>query len=196
VNNISAVILTAVSLFVGTNIDDMVVLSVLNVSSKTQGSPRKWQIWTGQYVGVAGLTGLSLAAAAGLTILPTRWVWLLGFIPLTLGVVKLFAAIRDRRDGAPPRLLSATGLIGVIGLTISNGGDNLAAYTPIFRTMTTETLLVTLAVFAVLVAIWCWVAGLLVSHHKVTETVIRFGHWIIPVVYILIGLYVFYESSV
>ncbi|HEX3724237.1 MAG TPA: cadmium resistance transporter, partial [Nitrolancea sp.] len=99
------------------------------------------------------------------------------------------------RDGAPRRLPSATGLIGVIGLTISNGGDNLAAYTPIFRTMTTETLLVTLVVFAALVAIWCWLAGLLVSHRKVTETVIRFGHWIIPVVYILIGLYVFYESS-
>lgn len=45
----------AVVLFAGTNIDDMVVLTVLNASSRAGGLPKRWQIWAGQYAGLAGV---------------------------------------------------------------------------------------------------------------------------------------------
>ena len=186
---------TAAVLFVATNLDDMIVLAVLNVASKNGGRPRRWQIWTGQYVGVAVLTGLSLAAAVGLTILPDAWIWLLGFIPITLGLGKLLVAIRAQLRGLPSPAGVAVALPGVIGLTIANGGDNIAAYTPVFRTLTVPETLWTIAVFAVLVALWCTVAALLTSHRRITGALSRYGHWIIPVAYVSIGFYVFYKAG-
>jgi cadmium resistance protein CadD (predicted permease) len=190
-----AQIATAAALFAGTNIDDVVVLSLLSASSRAGGQPRRWEIWAGQYLGFGILAGVSVAAGRGLALLPARWLWLLALIPLGLGIVNLVAAIRSLRRGEQPRPPSAGGLLGVALLTIVNGADDLAAYTPFFAATGTAQAVVTLAVFAVCIAIWCIAGDLLTRHSRVTAAVSRYGHWILPAVFILIGLYVLHEAN-
>jgi cadmium resistance protein CadD (predicted permease) len=113
---LAGMLATAVGLFAGTNIDDMVVLAVLNVSSRADGRPKRWQIWAGQYVGLTALVVISLLAAFGLTLLPDRFIWLLGLAPLVLGIRKLILAIRAHQSGQENSPAVATGLPGVIGL--------------------------------------------------------------------------------
>ena len=185
----------AVVLFTATNIDDLVVLTVLNASSQAGGLPKRWQIWAGQYAGIAILVAVSLAAGRGLTLIPEHWIWVLGLLPLGLGLWKLAAAIRARHSGEQASSAAARGLTGVTGLTIANGGDNLAAYTPVFATITAGAAAVTVAVFAAGVTVWCLAGAWLVSHHRITEALHRWGHWIIPAVYILIGLYIFQKAG-
>jgi cadmium resistance protein CadD (predicted permease) len=174
----------------------MVVLAALNVSSRADGPPRAWQIWAGQYAGIAALVAVSLVAAIGLTLVPEGWVWLPGLIPVGLGLRKLIIAIRARNSGAQVSAAAATRLTGVIGITVANGGDNIAAYTPVFRTTSPGGLAVTVAVFMAGVALWCLAGSLLVSHREVTQLIQRWGHWIIPAVFILIGLYIFQKAGV
>jgi len=131
----------------------------------------------------------------GLTLVPGHWIWLLGLLPLSLGISKLVIAIRAHRSGEQASAVAAKGLPGVIGITIANGGDNLAAYTPVFATISRGAVAVTIAVFAAGVAIWCLAGFWLVSHHKVTQAIRGWGHWIIPAVYILIGLYIFEKTG-
>jgi len=190
-----AEIATAAALFAGTNIDDVVVLSLLSASSRAGGRPRRWEIWAGQYLGFGILAGVSVAAGRGLALLPARWLWLLALIPLGLGIVNLVAAIRPLRRGEQPRPPSAGGLLGVALLTIVNGADDLAAYTPFFAATGTAQAVVTLAVFAVCIAVWCIAADRLTRHSRVTAAVSRYGHWILPAVFILIGLYVLHEAN-
>jgi cadmium resistance transport/sequestration family protein len=186
----------AVGLYAGTSIDDMVVLVVLNASSRAGGRPQRWQIWAGQYAGTAVLVIVSLAAALGLAHIPRHWVGLLGLLPLSLGLGKLVIAIREHRAGRQAPAVAAQGLPGVIAITIANGGDNIAAYTPVFATLSGGAITVTVAVFAAGVAAWCVAGSWLVSHHRVTEVIRSWGHWIIPAVYILIGLYIFAKTGV
>jgi cadmium resistance protein CadD (predicted permease) len=190
-----ATIVAAAGLFAATNVDDMAVLAVLNASSQAAGLPKKWQIWAGQYAGVAALTVISLLAALGLTFLPGRWAGLLGLIPLTLGVHKLAEAIRARNSGQHTSPVLVSGLTGVIGLTIANGGDNIAAYTPVFRTLSAGRTAVTIAVFAVGVSVWCLAGYLLVAHPKITQVIGQYGRWVIPVVYLLIGVYILSKTG-
>jgi hypothetical protein len=119
----------AAGLFAAANADDMVVLAVLNPSSRASGRPKRWHIWAGQYARAA-LVIVSLAAGHGLTLVPERWLWLLGLLPLGLGIRTLVTAIRGHRSGGQGPTAAASGLPGVIAITIANGGDNLAAFEP------------------------------------------------------------------
>ena len=192
---IVAVALTAAVLFAATNIDDIVVLTVLCISSRATGQPRLWHIWAGQYAGFAVLIGASLAAAAGLALVPLHWLWLLGLLPLGLGLYKLAAAIRAHRAGQQASPAAVAGLIGVIGLTIVNGGDNLSVYIPVFRTSSAAEIAVIIAVFLVGVALYCQASILFAGHRAVIQAVQRWGEWIVPVVFILLGFYIFYETG-
>jgi cadmium resistance protein CadD (predicted permease) len=194
VSSLPAEIATAAALFAGTNIDDVVILSLLSASSRAHGRPRRWEIWAGQYAGFAVLVGLSAAAGRGLALVPGRWLWLLAVIPLTLGLVNLAAAIRWQRRGDQPPPPSAGGPLGVAALTIVDGADNLAAYTPFFATAGTAQVTVTLAVFAAGVAIWCLAGGLLTRQARVTAAVGRYGHWILPAAFILLAAYLLHEA--
>jgi cadmium resistance protein CadD (predicted permease) len=75
-----------------------------------------------------------------------------------------------------------------------NGGDNVAAYTPVFRTSSAGDIAVTSIVFALGVALWCVAGSWLASHRKVTQAIERWGHWLVPAMFILIGLYIFYKG--
>jgi cadmium resistance protein CadD (predicted permease) len=177
----------AIGVFTGTNIDDLIVLTVLFLSARARGVPRAWQIWAGQYAGIAALVAISVVAALGLTIVPDRWVRLLGLVPIALGVRGLVVALRARAEDEPPAPAVATGVLSIAGVTIANGADNISVYTPLFRTIGVTASLITITVFATLIAVWCLAATWLGSHRAIISVVERYGHWIVPAVFILIG---------
>jgi cadmium resistance protein CadD (predicted permease) len=178
-------LLAASGVFAGTNVDDLIVLTVLFLSARAAGRPRAWQVWVGQYAGIAVLVSVSALAAVGLTLVPDRWVPLLGLVPIALGVRGLVGALR-RADGDPSPVTAANAF-AVAGVTIANGADNIAVYTPMFRTLGLGDSVVVAVVFAVLVAVWCSAASWLGSHRRVIAVAERYGHWLVPLVFIAIG---------
>lgn len=178
-------VLAAAGVFAGTNIDDLIVLTVLFLAARATGRPA-WRIWAGQYLGIAVLVGISLLAALGLTVVPERFVPLLGLVPLGLGAWGLIRAFRGGGGDEPP--VSAHNAFAVAGITIANGADNIAVYTPVLRTSGAADAVVLVAVFAVLVAAWCAAGSWLGSHKRVVAVVEKYGHWLVPLVFIAIGL--------
>lgn len=187
-------IAAAVAMFAGTNIDDIVVLTVLFVASASQGRPRTWQIVAGQYLGLITLVATSVVAALGLVIVPQEWVGLLGVLPLSLGLWTLIRWLRSDDEDEPP--VAATGMAGVAAITIANGADNIAVYTPVFRTLGPPQTAVTIAVFLICVGIWCYAGRLLGTRRKVVDTLERVEHWLVPAVFIGLGLFILLESGV
>ncbi|AMG83192.1 cadmium transporter [Microbacterium sp. HSID17254] len=189
-------IAAAIGLFAATNIDDIVVLTVLFLAS-TRGSLPGWKVVAGQYLGFIALVAISVIAAAGLTIVPDQWVGFLGLIPLAIGVYGLIRTLRRRGDDDDDdSAISAGGLFGVAGITIANGADNISLYTPVFRTNPVPDTIVTIIVFLVLVAVWCLVARFVGTNKTVTEALEKIEHWLVPAVFIGLGLYILIESGV
>lgn len=187
-----ATVVTAAAMFAGTNVDNALVLTVLNVTSHSTGVPRRWQIWAGQYLGVGLIVAVSGLTALGLCAVPQEWIGLLGAIPLCLGIGMLVTA-RRRRDRATP--VARTGLWSVMGLTVASGGDNISVYAPAFRLMGLADALLTVMVFAVLTAAWCSASMVLTTHRRLVETLRRYSRWVIPVVLIVLGLYIIGRSG-
>ncbi|MCZ7436525.1 cadmium resistance transporter [Micromonospora sp. WMMC241] len=182
----------AAGVFTATNLDDIVVLTVLFVAARRSGRPRPWQIVAGQYAGIGALVAVAVVAAAGLLVVPDPWPGLLGLLPIALGVRAL--PRRDPDDEEPPAVVGT--LLGVAGVTVANGADNIAVYVPVFRTLDPATGLVWLLVFAALVAVWCVVAAALGGHPRVVALVGRVGHWLVPAIFIAIGATIVLTSGV
>jgi len=191
-----ATIAAAAAMFAATNIDDIVVLTALFLAS-SKGQPRAWHIVGGQYAGFITLVALSLLAALGLAIVPDEWVGLLGLLPLALGIRGLIRGLRNRDDDDDDdqKFTSGLGLLGVAGITIANGADNIAIYTPVFRTLAPGDTAITVVVFLALVAVWCALGRIIGTHHKVVETLEKIEHWLVPAVFIGLGLVILIGSG-
>ncbi|MEV0878595.1 cadmium resistance transporter [Micromonospora echinofusca] len=180
----------AAVVFAATDVDDIVVLTLLFVAARTTGRPRPWQIVAGQYLGIGALALASAVVAAGLLVVPEPWTGLLGLLPITLGV----RALLDRDADETPAVVGST--IGVAGVTIANGADNIAVYVPVFRALGPADSAVFLLVFVVLIALWCAAGAWLGNHPRVTRLVGRAGHWLVPAIFIAIGVVILATSGV
>ena len=175
---VSALITGAVA-FSATNIDDIVFLTIF--FSQTS---RRWHVVIGQYLGFTALVIISLIGFFGGQILPHEWLRLFGIAPIAIGIKKLFA----KRDDHIQR--ASTGTLDVASVTFVNGADNIGIYTPLFAISDAPRVMVLVAVLYVLLAASCVVGYLIHRQKAVAYTLQRWGHRIVPVVLIALGIYI------
>ncbi|WP_406062659.1 cadmium resistance transporter [Micromonospora sp. NBC_00860] len=180
----------AAVVFAATDIDDIVILTLFFVAARTTGRPRTWEIVAGQYLGIGALAVASAVIAGGLLVVPDPWTGLLGLLPIALGV----RALRSSGDDEAPAVV--TGALGVAGVTIANGADNVAVYVPVFRALGVADSVVFLLVFVLLIALWCVAGAWLGGHRRVVRLVERTGAWLVPTIFIAIGLVILVSSGV
>jgi cadmium resistance protein CadD (predicted permease) len=183
---------TAAGLFAITNIDGLVVLTALFMAS-ADGWPRPWQIVAGQYLGAAMMIVISLLVATGLASVPVRWEGLAGAFPLALGV---WGLLRARAEAGGPASSRVGTLASVVCVILANGVDNISMYIPLFAALTPGRIAVTIAVFLVLVGMWCAMARLLGGNLKVVSALAGFGRWLAPVVFMGIGTTILVKTGV
>ncbi|MFI6069817.1 cadmium resistance transporter [Micromonospora sp. NPDC051227] len=180
----------AAVVFAATDIDDIVILTLFFVAARTTGQPRTWEIVAGQYLGIGALALASAVIAGGLLVVPDPWTGLLGLLPIALGV----RALRSSVDEEAPAVV--TGALGVAGVTIANGADNVAVYVPVFRALGVADSAAFLLVFVLLIALWCVAGAWLGGHRRVVRLVERAGAWLVPTIFIAIGLVILVSSGV
>ena len=124
------------------------------------------------------------------------WIGLLGLIPIYLGV-KLFIKGEDEDEG---NILSSLNkfnkfYLSVAFITFANGGDNIGIYVPFFSTLNNNQLIITVVTFFIMVAVWCLIGYRLARFRYVSETLEKYGRWIIPIVFIGLGIYIMVENE-
>lgn len=186
-----AIVATAAGVFIGSNIDDLIVLIVLFLAARRGRLPAS-RIVAGQYLGYGILVTGSIVIALGLAAVPQRWIGIVGFVPLGIGLWGLLGAIRNGPEHQP---IVASSLWAIAALSIANGSDDLSVYAPVLRTNDFGDDVLIVAVFLGCVAIWCVLAWWLGTRRRVLTTLKRFGHWLVPLVFIAIGLVVIVNSG-
>jgi cadmium resistance protein CadD (predicted permease) len=196
----------AAAAFVGTNIDNCVVTMALVSSAPLE---RAHRIAAGQVIGFAVLVAVAAAAAAVLFEFSAAVVGLLGLVPLALGLRGLVALGRSQRGEEHPeekgrgrkrrlrpeeravgRSLTAAALI-----TISAGGDNLAAYIPLFRVGGATNVGAILAVFVLGEVLVTWIVLAGGRHPRARSVMLRLGHLAVPILLCCIGVLVMVEAG-
>jgi cadmium resistance protein CadD (predicted permease) len=189
----------AAAMFAVTNIDDMVILAVFFGQAAGQKGCA-WRIVAGQYLGFLGILAASVLGALGAGLLPESAIPYLGLLPLALGLRAGWKVWRERRNGdndepGKAGAGSGPGLLAVAAVTFANGGDNIGVYVPVFTVSGVGGMSVYVIVFLIGVAIWCGAGWFLATRPLVAKTVSRWGHLILPVVLVGIGLIILIEGG-
>lgn len=197
-------VLSAIGTFIVTNIDDIFVLMLFFTQVE---KARNVQIVLGQYLGFGLLVLLSLLGAFGFTFLPSEWTGFLGLIPIYLGIRMFFRKeVEDEAAEAIEKLEDVTSrttknrLFGpftakVAAITFANGGDNLGIYIPYFTTQRSTSLIITVVIFLILVAVWCFLGSRLASFPAIVKVLQSYGHLIVPLVFIALGISIMLQGD-
>lgn len=193
-------LITAITAFAATNLDDLVILMLFFAQVNSRFRPR--HIVIGQYLGLSVLVAASLPGFLGGLVIPAAWIGLLGFLPIAIGISQWFNAqpneavqivASEMPSNNLARLLPAqTWQVALI--TIANGGDNIAIYIPLFASSDRATLAVILSGFFLLVGVWCGTAAQLASRAAIVPVLARYGRAIVPFMLIGLGVYILLES--
>lgn len=172
----------AVVMFAATNADDLIVLTIF---FSRPGCSRR-QVVVGQLAGIYAISALSYTAAMLALAVPHGWIPWLGIFPLLIGLRWLLRSSDNQGDAAPV----PTAWWVVAGVTMANGGDNLAVYIPAFAMQTGTQQVITGATFLPLTLLWCGIACVAGQHPAWGPLVGRICHRAAPFVLIALGLWI------
>lgn len=179
-------------MFAVTNVDDLVLLALWFGQARGRGDAAR--VVAGQYAGFTAIVAIAVVGALGVGLLPDAVVPYSGLVPLALGLKAAWGARRADAadDGAP---VTAPGVLAVAAVTLANGGDNIGVYVPVFAVVGPATLVVYVIVFLVLVGVWCAAGRFLATRAPVARALARWGHVVLPVVLIGIGVLILVDGG-
>jgi len=193
-------IITSIVAFITTNIDDIFILMLLFSDSRI----KRGNVIAGQFAGIGTLIGVSFVGSFVKLIIDLKYVGLLGLVPIYIGfksIVTFFSEKADEEEAISVEVpvrdqgMDVQQILSVAAITIANGGDNISIYVPLYATLTGVGKIVMTTIFLMMTAVWCFIAIRLSSHSVFKKSIERYGHMIKPFVFILLGIYILYESK-
>ena len=174
-------------LFAVTHLDTLLVISAFCADNDY----RLWEVFVGHYVGfcaglIAAVVGATLAAE-----LLQEWTFLLGFIPLSLGLWGLLRQPPETTIEESPVVPNSFGRIGIVtvaGLGLS--GENIAVFVPFFADLSPAELALIIIVYLIGAGI-VFLAGVVIVSRVAADGIPDWlDRWLVPTVLVLVGGYV------
>ncbi|WP_411170626.1 cadmium resistance transporter [Clostridium sp. MB05] len=213
--------ITAFVSFASTNIDDIFVLMLF--FSEINNGMKKQHIVIGQYLGIGLLTIISIIGALGISIIPSEYVGLLGLVPIYLGIKAYVDHKREGnnnedivqqnlQNGENKKIVEATdvqekptlkflknfinpSVIKVFSFTLANGADNIGIYIPLFTSMNLVDIVITVLMFMLLIALWCFFSIKLSEHPFVQKNIEKYKNIFVPIIFIGLGIFILIENE-
>jgi cadmium resistance transport/sequestration family protein len=191
-----ATLILAATIFAATNIDDIFILVLFFADPRK----RAYDIILGQYLGIVALVAASAVAGFIAIAIPPAYVGLLGLAPIFIGIRQLLQLRQSKEEanasgGGAVINNSRAEVFNVAAVTIANGGDNLAVYTPVFSTRSAGELILTIGVFLIMTGVWCAGAQRLVYHPTIGSLLRRYGQRAAPFVLIGLGIWIMFDAG-
>ena len=205
-------VISGVAAFAATNLDDLFLL-MLYFSRANNEPQREKSIIVGQYLGFSVLVLVSVLGYLGSLLIPRHYIGWLGILPILLGVRELLSLRQageqdepqdeaEAQEPAPPTLFRSRLLSwlnpqasSIEAVTMANGSDNLAVYTPLFAAGGVMQMVIIIAVLLLMVRVWCFIADWLAENPVTAGPLRRYGRVLMPFVLMGIGLTILVESG-
>ncbi|PRZ12003.1 cadmium resistance protein CadD (predicted permease) [Nesterenkonia sandarakina] len=184
-------VVQAIGLFIATNIDDVIVVSLFFARGAGQRGTTA-RIAAGQYLGFAGILGVAVLVSLGAgAFLPSAAIPYFGLIPLALGLWVGWQAWREDQDDDDAKIADKkVSVWTVAAVTFANGGDNIGVYVPVFLNVEPATVVTYCIVFLVLVVALVMLAKFIATRPLIARALERWEHVLFPIVLIGLGIFI------
>jgi cadmium resistance protein CadD (predicted permease) len=205
----------AVATGIATTFDDNIYLT--GFFSEVNRTFRPVHVVVGELVGFTALVSVSLLGFLLGLIIPPIYIGLLGILPILIGVRNLVTLNRDneretadrkvnwRRNaqfhGFASRRLSLGQVLSdrqtyqVSAVTISNGGNNLGIYIPLFANSTVAQLAVIIPICYLIVCTWLFLSYNLTRLPGIAVILSRYASKLFPFVLMWLGLRIILDNE-
>ena len=183
------VLLLIASSFAATNLDNLALL----VGWLLAGRGGHDQVLRGHLLGMLGLLALSCAFGYGANVIPVEYIGYFGWIPILLGLRGLYSIFRANGEvgGARPTAPDQRGrALSIAATQLANGVDTVLVFGPLLADSETGVDFVVIGGFLGMAIAWFALARLLEANAARLRLLDRYGHWIAPIVLIVVGFYI------
>ena len=178
-----------ITAFIASNIDDTFILIILFM---TPGLSAR-NVTVGQFLGIIILVAVSSLAVLLSLAIPPFAIGFLGIIPIVIGVKNLLEYRENEAEAyAQKGYLS---FLSVAAVTVSNGGDDIGVFTPLFAKyngIVEFSLLISLLM--IMTGIWCIVTYYFLRHPFIASRINALSKNVTPFALISIGIYIILDS--
>ena len=181
--------------FIGTNLDNLVLLVALYARYKHHPG----------LVASAYIAGMILIAAISIAIgvvgefIPIAYLGFLGVIPMILGVVALIQLARGTQpgiDGSVTIYASSQAIfITVVMTQLSNSADSIITFSALFADSLDAADYLIAPTFLAMSGIFAWLAYYSQSHPGLSRVLNRYAHYLTPFILILVGFYILANTA-
>jgi cadmium resistance protein CadD (predicted permease) len=194
-NDVLTIIAVTSGAFIGTNLDNLILLIALYSRYENQS-----RIVTAGYMsGMVVIGVISLVIGFGGEFVPVTYLGLLGVIPISMGVFALLQLFRTRRvevaaDFAMENSVS-TIFIAVLMTQLSNGADSIVTFSVFLADSTPASDYLIILTFLVMVCVFSGVAYYSLKHRGLSKILDRYGRYVTPFILILVGFYIISNTA-
>jgi cadmium resistance transport/sequestration family protein len=189
IESILSIILLGIISFIGTNIDDLFILTILFSSKKFKIK----EIILGQYFGIIILILISLIGYFLKFFIDVKIIGLIGIFPIFLGVKSLLS--KEDSEIKINNFSNTSKIFAISLITIANGGDNIGIYAPLFGTLSLFNLILIIGIFIIMTAIWLLISYKISNMKIIKNKIKKYQEKIIPWILIGLGIYIIIISK-
>ena len=86
-------------------------------------------------------------------------------------------------------------ILSVVIVAVANGADNIGVYIPLFTGYSSWQFLLTIFVFTIMMALWCFLGERITSFPRIKDAIQRCKHIAVPIIFVGLGIYIFIKSG-
>jgi cadmium resistance protein CadD (predicted permease) len=189
------VIAVTAGAFIGTNLDNLILLVALHTRYRRQSRI----VTIGYFSGMLVIGAISVAIGAGGNFIPIESLGMLGVVPIALGIMalaQLFQTEQAKKNSSISSQASRkTIFFSVMATQLSNGADSIITFSVFIADSTVASDYLIVLTFLTMICVFAWLAYYALKHHKLSEVLDRYGRYVTPFILILVGVYILSNTA-
>jgi cadmium resistance protein CadD (predicted permease) len=182
--------------FAATNFDNLALLTSWLIAARGHSTP----IFIGHLLGMFVLLVLSFVFGLAANLVPIDWIGFLGVIPIIMGLIglKQLRGLPRVNTETESTRVPRTGLalpLSIATTQVANGVDTVLVFGPLFADSSETIDFEILIGFAGMAFVWFGLARFLENHATRIKVIDRYGHWVAPIVMIIVGIYILSDTQ-
>lgn len=181
------ILLVGLWLFAVTHLDTLLVITAFCADNDYQ----HWEVLVGHYIGFAGGLLIAVVGAVLAAEILQEWTFLLGVVPLSLGIWGLLRQPPEATIEEVPVVPNSLGRISIVTIAgFGLSGENIAVFVPFFVNLSPIELALIICLYIVAAGAVFFAAILIVSRVTTDGIPDWLDRWLVPSVLVVVGGYV------